>query len=407
MQGKHILLGVSGSIASYKAALIIRLLIKAGAEVKVIMTEDSTRFISPLTLSTLSKNEVVIHFEKEEGGVWNNHVDLGLWADLLIIAPATANTLSKMANGLADNVLIATYLSAKCPVFFAPAMDLDMWAHPSTQKSCRELISYGNIQIGPGNGELASGLQGDGRMAEPEEIFEKIAHFFLNKKPYQGQKILMTAGPTQEALDPVRYISNHSSGKMGYALAELLADWGAEVFLVSGPTNLKIHSPQIHLIKVLTAEQMNAQCLAHFPEMDMAILTAAVADYRPKKVSETKIKSKDQDWVIELEKNPDIAQNLGQLKKDHQILVGFALETDHELENAKGKILKKNLDCIVLNSMKVDGATFGYDTNQVTLINRKGDIREYGLKSKTEVARDIAEYILDETILGKSLTSKN
>lgn len=405
MQGKHILLGVSGSIASYKAAFLIRLLIKSGAEVRVVMTSEATHFISPLTLATLSKNEVVVNFEKEEGGLWNNHVELGLWADLFIIAPATATTLSKMAHGLSDNVLIATYLSSRCPVFFAPAMDLDMWHHPSTQNNCKTLKSFGNTQMSPGSGELASGLSGDGRMAEPEEIFQHIINFFQKKSRFSGKKIMITAGPTQEPLDPVRYISNHSTGKMGYALAESLAEEGAEVFLISGPTSLKISSRSIHLIQVLTAREMYQEAINYFPQVQSTILTAAVADYRPKEVKAQKIKSRDQDLIIELEKNPDIAQSLGENKKPDQILVGFALETDHEIENAREKILKKNLDFIVLNSMQDSGATFGHDTNKITILDQDGSIKNYELKSKREVAIDIVNYLSMTLEKGQPITS--
>jgi phosphopantothenoylcysteine decarboxylase/phosphopantothenate--cysteine ligase len=405
MQGRHILLGVSGSIASYKAAFLIRLFIKAGAEVKVIMTPEATRFISPLTLSTLSKNEVVVYLEKENG-LWNNHVDLGLWADIFLICPATASTLSRMARGLSDNALVATYLSARCPVFFAPAMDLDMWEHPSTQRNCQDLISFGNRQIGPGTGELASGLNGDGRMAEPEEIFDRTAEFFKNKNRFLGLKVLITAGPTQEALDPVRYISNHSSGKMGYALAENLAEEGAEVTLISGPSSLKIHHSNIHLIKVLTAHEMYQAAIQYFPGSRLIILTAAVADYRPIEKRSEKIKSRETYISLELEKTPDIAQNLGEKKQSNQVLVGFALETDHEIEHAREKIRKKNLDLIVLNSLKDEGAAFGHDTNKITLIDQNGAIRAYDLKSKSEVASDIIEYLSTHKGIGLELSNK-
>jgi len=393
MYGRRILLGVSGSIASYKAAFLVRLLKKSGAEVKVIMTPDSTHFITPLTLSTLSQNEVYTAFEKVDGGLWNNHVDLGNWADIMLIAPATASSLSKMAQGLSDNLLVATYLSATCPVFFAPAMDLDMWAHRATQENCQRLISFGNHQIGPGKGELASGLSGDGRMAEPEEILEVLTRFFRHGNTFQGKSILITAGPTQEALDPVRYISNHSTGKMGYALAEKLAEAGAMVHLVSGPTGLKVHHPKIKLIPIRSAEEMYQCSMEIFPKVDIGILTAAVADYKPIHPKTTKIKSSSETMIVELEKNKDIAFELGKIKNKGQLLGGFALETDNELENARGKLARKNLDFIVLNSMQDSGATFGHDTNKISILDTTGSILEYELKSKQKVAEDILQYI--------------
>ena len=392
MDGKHILLGISGSIASYKAAILVRLFKKAGAEVRVIMTRDAENFITPLTLSTLSKNEVYTEFEKTEGGLWNNHVELGNWADVFLIAPATANTLSKMAHGQADNLLLATYLSAKCPVFFAPAMDLDMWIHPSTQKNIETLVSFGNHLIEPGTGELASGLSGDGRLSEPENILKEIEAFFKDAGTFNGKKVLITAGPTQESLDPVRYLSNHSSGKMGYSLAQAFAEAGAEVFLVSGPTSLKINHPKIQVIPVRTAEEMFKASGQIFPEVQIAILTAAVADYRPADEKPEKIKSNSDFLILDLIRNPDIAKNLGSMKQLGQLLIGFALETENEIEHAQKKIISKNLDFIVLNSMKDDGATFGHDTNKVTIIDRRGLITEFSLKSKREVARDILQY---------------
>ncbi|MTI19580.1 bifunctional phosphopantothenoylcysteine decarboxylase/phosphopantothenate--cysteine ligase CoaBC, partial [Fulvivirga sp. RKSG066] len=356
LQDKKILLGVCGSIAAYKSAALVRLLTKSGAEVKVVMTASASDFITPLTLATLSKNPVLSKFTKNDQGEWNNHVELGLWADLMLIAPASANTIGKMANGLCDNLLLATYLSAKCPVYVAPAMDLDMYAHPSTTNNLEQLRSYGNIIIDAEEGELASGLVGQGRMAEPENIIA-----FLNKEldsdsPFKNKKVLITAGPTQEAIDPVRFIGNHSSGKMGYAIAHQLAKLGAKVDLVSGPTHLDISHANITLHKISAAEEMYESCMKLFPTADISILAAAVADYKPATVADQKIKKKSDDLSIALTKTRDIAAALGQQKKNGQVMVGFALETENEVDNAQKKIQSKNLDLIVLNSLNDKGA---------------------------------------------------
>lgn len=396
LAGKRIVLGVSGSIAAYKSAVLTRLLVKAGAEVKVIMTPAAHDFITPLTLSTLSKNPVLTSFSKDETGQWNNHVDLGLWADALIIAPASANTLAKMANGMCDNLLLAVYLSARCPVFFAPAMDLDMLQHPSTQQNIQKLTTWGNKLITPGFGELASGLTGNGRMAEPEEITAHLeAHFKISGK-LQGKKALVTAGPTHEQLDPVRFIGNNSSGKMGYAIAEELAREGATVTLVSGPTHLPSPNASIQVIPVTSAEEMYNACTAHFASAEVTVLSAAVADYKPAHQAEQKIKKKDDALTLELIKTHDIAAELGKAKKNGQLIVGFALETENERANAEKKIASKNFDLIVLNSLNDAGAGFGHDTNKITLINKKGQAKEFNLKSKKEVARDIVHAIIEQ-----------
>ncbi len=390
LSGKKILLGVTGGIAAYKTTFLTRVLIKAGAEVKVVLTSSAGSFVSPLTLSTLSKNPVSTDFVNEEDGSisWNNHVELGLWADLMIIAPATANTLSKMANGTCDNLLLATYLSAKCPVYFAPAMDLDMYKHPSTKTSLDKLLSFGNKMIPAESGELASGLQGEGRMAEPENILSFIKNDIQSGLVLKGKKILITAGPTHEAIDPVRYLGNRSSGTMGFELAKTAAKLGAEVILVSGPSHLNIQNDQIQLIRVTSAREMYETCHLHFANMDIAISAAAVADYRPKVVHQEKMKKKDGDLVIELERNPDILFSMGE-KKKNQYLVGFALETENETDNAKKKLKKKNLDAIVLNSLKDDGAGFGGGTNKVSFIDKNLNIKTFDLKTKPEVADDI------------------
>ena len=392
ISGKKILLGVTAGIAAYKTASLVRLFIKAGAQVKVVMTPAAKDFVTPLTLATLSKNEVLSSFTKEEDekNLWNNHVDLGLWADLMLIAPATANTLSKMASGNSDNFLLATYLSAKCPVYFAPAMDLDMYQHPSTKKSIEDLTSYGNIFIPATSGELASGLVGEGRMAEPEEIFSFIEQQLEKDLPLRNKKILITAGPTYEAIDPVRFIGNHSSGKMGFEIAAEAARQGAEVILVSGPTHLQNPDSKIRLIRVESAEQMYEAAMENFGQMDAAIAAAAVSDYRPKKVADQKIKKADQALHLELEPNRDILASIGEIKQQ-QILVGFALETENEVEHAKQKIRKKNLDFIVLNSLNDKGAGFKGDTNKICVIFRDGRKKDFGLKPKKEVARDIIE----------------
>ena len=393
--GKKILLGITGGIAAYKTAFLIRLFIKAGAEVKVILTESAAEFVSPLTLATLSKNPVLSSFVSEEDGQtdWNNHVELGLWADLMLIAPATANTLSKMANGTCDNLLLATYLSAKCPVFFAPAMDLDMFKHPSTKKSFKTLESYGNIMRPANTGELASGLHGEGRMAEPEEILSFLEEYFAENAPLKQKKVLITAGPTYEALDPVRFIGNHSSGQMGFELAKTAADLGAEVFLISGPSHLNIEHNRIHLIRVTSAEEMYDMSHKYFNEVDFAICAAAVSDYRPKEIASQKIKKDNEELQLELVKNKDILLSLGEKKKD-QYLVGFALETENEVENAKGKLKKKNLDAIVLNSLNDEGAGFSSPTNKISFIDKNLKITSFELKSKATVASDIWDEII-------------
>ncbi|MBS9463097.1 bifunctional phosphopantothenoylcysteine decarboxylase/phosphopantothenate--cysteine ligase CoaBC [Flagellimonas sp. 389] len=390
LSGKHILLGITGGIAAYKTTFLVRLLIKAGAEVKIVMTQSASSFVAPLTLSTLSKNPVSIDFINQEDGSisWNNHVELGLWADILIIAPATANTLSKMAHGTCDNLLMATYLSAKCPVYFAPAMDLDMYKHPTTKASFEKLASFENVMIPAESGELASGLHGEGRMAEPETIVQFIQEDLAKGLPLNGKKVLITAGPTHEAIDPVRFLGNRSSGTMGFELAKHAAELGAKVILVSGPTNLYIQHNAVDVINVTSAQEMYDACHEHYNNIDIAICAAAVADYRPKHVAQEKIKKKEGDLSIELERNPDILFSLGE-NKTKQYLVGFALETENELDNAKVKLQRKNLDAIVLNSLKDEGAGFGGDTNKITFIDKNLDIKTFGLKTKPDVASDI------------------
>ena len=397
LKDKNILLGITAGIAAYKSASLVRLFIKAGANVKVVMTPASKDFITPLTLSTLSKNPVYSSFvdEEDDNKVWTNHVDLGLWADVFVIAPATANTMAKMANGVCDNILLAAYLSAKCPVYFAPAMDLDMYKHESTKSSFEKLTSYGNKLIPAGTGELASGLVGEGRMAEPEAIVDFIEKDILNQLPLKGKRILITAGPTYEALDPVRFIGNHSSGKMGFEIANAAANLGAEVILVTGPTHQTIDHSLVDIKPVVTAEEMYNEVHRHFKTSDIAILSAAVADYRPKIVSSQKIKKKDSTFTIELEKTKDILKSLGQIKTN-QFLVGFALETNNELEHAKGKLESKNLDLIVLNSLQDKGAGFGVSTNKVTFITSYNEVIENQLKSKAEVAKDLMQQILKQ-----------
>ena len=395
LSGKKVLLGVTAGIAAYKTANLVRLFIKSGAEVKVVMTPASKDFITPLTLSTLSKNPVQSTFydKEEENELWNNHVELGLWADLFVIAPATANTLSKMTHGTCDNLLLATYLSAKCPVFFAPAMDLDMYKHSSTLESLTKLQEFGNTMIPATSGELASGLVGEGRMAEPEDIVAFIEADIASKLPLKGKKVLLTAGPTYEAIDPVRFIGNHSSGKMGFALAENAANLGAEVFLVTGPTSEKLEHSSVNIIPVSSAEEMYKAAHDHFSNMDIAILSAAVADYKPKNVASQKIKKKDASLEIALEPTKDILASLGAIKKD-QFLVGFALETENELENAISKLIRKNLDAIVLNSLNDKGAGFATNTNKVTFIDSNQKVTPFELKSKDEVAKDILNEII-------------
>jgi phosphopantothenoylcysteine decarboxylase/phosphopantothenate--cysteine ligase len=395
LSGKKIVLGVSGGIAAYKTATLVRLFIKAGAHVQVIMTPASKDFVTPLTLSTLSKNPVHSTFynEEDDNAQWNNHVELGLWADLMIIAPATANTLSKMVNGNCDNLLIATYLSAKCPVYFAPAMDLDMYKHPSTVASFHTLKQFGDIIIPAETGQLASGLSGEGRMAEPENIIAFLENDLESKLPLRGKKILVTAGPTYEAIDPVRFIGNHSSGKMGFDIAESAANYGAEVILISGPTHLNTINPVINLIRVTSAKEMYDACHEYFNSVDVAICAAAVADYKPKFIAEQKIKKTEASLTIELEKTEDILASLGKIKQN-QFLIGFALETENEIENAKLKIQKKNLDLIVLNSLQDEGAGFGKATNKITFIDKDFIVELLDLKSKELVANDIMNKVI-------------
>jgi phosphopantothenoylcysteine decarboxylase / phosphopantothenate---cysteine ligase len=396
LAGKKILLGVTGSIAAYKSAVLTRLLVKAGAEVKVIMTRSAHDFITPLTLSTLSKNPVFTDFVKDSSGQWNNHVELGLWADAMVIAPASANTIAKMAHGLCDNLLLAVYLSARCPVFFSPAMDLDMLQHGSTKENIQKLQSFGNRIIDPAFGELASGLVGLGRMAEPEEITKHLSDFFQSSARLQGRKVLVTAGPTYEAIDPVRFIGNHSSGKMGFAIAEALANEGATVNLITGPTQQSTEHPLVNVKHVTSAEEMFNACTSLFPTIDITVLSAAVADYKPTVVANQKIKKKDETLTIELTKTHDIAASLGKMKHNGQVIVGFALETDQEQANALKKLESKNFDLIVLNSLNDKGAGFGHDTNKVTIIDRKQQQKTFELKNKKEVARDIVNAIIEK-----------
>ncbi|MDP4239413.1 MAG: bifunctional phosphopantothenoylcysteine decarboxylase/phosphopantothenate--cysteine ligase CoaBC [Bacteroidota bacterium] len=392
LQGKKIILGVTGSIAAYKSAQIIRLLVKEGAEVKVIMTSLAKEFITPLTLATLAKNPVLVDFFDPTNGDWNSHVNLGLWADAYLIAPATANTIGKMAAGIADNLLLTTYLSAKCPVLIAPAMDLDMFAHPAMQKNLETLRSIGNRVIEPSTGELASGLEGKGRMEEPENIVRYLDDFFT-LKPLNGKKILITAGPTYEKIDPVRFVGNYSSGKMGFALAEACAKQGADVCLVSGPVQLKTTHPNIERIDVESAQEMFNAVMNRFYGMDGAILCAAVADFTPIETAQTKLKREKDNLVLELKPTQDIAAAVGTMKTESQFLVGFALETNNEEANAKGKMAAKNLDFIVLNSLQDPQAGFGYDTNKISIIHRSGSKKEFELKSKDDVAEDIVAEI--------------
>lgn len=393
IQDKKIILGVTGSIAAYKSALLTRLLVKSGAQVRVIMTPSSRDFITPLTLSTLSKSPVLSDFVKDKTGEWHNHVDLGLWADALVIAPLSANTLAKMAHGLCDNLLLAVYLSARCPVFFAPAMDLDMLQHPATKKNIQTLREFGNHIIAPGFGELASGLTGTGRMAEPEEILQIVANYFDNGSRLKGKKVLVTAGPTHEAIDPVRFISNHSSGKMGFAIAEALAKEGAEVKLVTGPTQQHTQHPGIDVKHVTSAKQMLDACIGYFHEADITVLSAAVADYRPAEAAKQKIKKKDESMTLTLTKTDDIAATLGKQKHNGQIIVGFALETEEEESNALKKLESKNFDLIVLNSLNDQGAGFGHDTNKITIMDGKTKAT-FPLKTKKEAAADIVRAII-------------
>jgi len=399
LKGKKVLLGVTGGIAAYKTASLVRLFIKAGAEVQVIMTPASKEFVTPLTLSTLSKNPVFSEFYNDENesdnqnATWNNHVELALWADLMLVAPTTANTLAKMANGNCDNLLMATYLSAKCSVYFAPAMDLDMYKHPTTIANLNKLSLFGNIMIPAEHGELASGLSGEGRMAEPENIIAFLENNLLQQLPLKGKKILITAGPTYEAIDPVRFIGNHSTGKMGFDIANEAAQLGAEVILVSGPSHFQNDNSSIQLIRVTSSDEMFEQCHLFFDDVDVAIAAAAVADYKPKQIAKQKIKKTEAAFSIELEKTKDILASLGKIKTK-QFLVGFALETENEIEHAKLKIQKKNLDLIVLNSLNDEGAGFGKATNKITFIDKSFKIEPMPLKPKEEVAKDILKKII-------------
>ena len=394
IKGKKIVLGITGSIAAYKAAVLARALIKKGAEVQIVITPAGKEFITPLTLSTITSKPVISEFFARRDGTWHSHVDLGLWADAMVIAPATASTIGKMANGIADNMLITTYLSMKAPVFVAPAMDLDMYAHPSTQKNLDTLKSYGNVIIEPAEGELASHLVGKGRMEEPEKIVEVLENFFTEGMDLKGKKIMITAGPTYEKIDPVRFIGNYSSGKMGYALAECCAERGAEVILVSGPVSITEKHPNIRKISVESAEEMYQAAVREFTESDAAILCAAVADFTPESQSEQKIKREKEDLVLRLRPTHDIAAALGKLKKENQIMVGFALETNDEVEHAKDKLERKNLDFIVLNSLNDKGAGFRHDTNKITIID-KNSVTEFPLKDKKEVAADIINHLAE------------
>lgn len=390
------MLGITGGIAAYKCAPLVREFVKRGAEVKVVMTPLAKQFITPLTMATLSKNPILVDFFNPENGEWNSHVNLGMWADVYLIAPATANTIGKMANGVADNLLLTSYLSAKCPVFFAPAMDLDMYKHPAVQKNIATLISYGNHVIEPGTGFLASGLEGKGRMAEPSDIVVALENFFESKSDMAGKKVMITAGPTYEKIDPVRFIGNYSSGKMGFALAEECADRGAEVTLIAGPTSLKTVNGKIKRINVESAQQMYDAAVENSPSADVQILCAAVADYRPSVTVDKKIKrEKTGEMTLTLVPNPDIAAALGKIKRENQVNVGFALETNDEATNAKDKCARKNFDFIVMNSLKDKGAGFQVDTNKITIFTAGGDVMEYPLKTKKEVAADIVDAVVE------------
>ncbi len=398
LKDKKIILCVTGSIAAYKAAFLVRLFIKNYAEVKVIMTSHAKEFITPLTMATLSKNPILIDFYNPENGDWNNHVDMGLWADAIVIAPASANTIGKMANGIADNLLLTTYLSARCPVFVAPAMDVDMFKHPATQKNLQILKHRGNYIIEPSTGELASGLEGKGRMEEPGLIINVLKDFFsqqkAKKKIYKkltGKTILVTAGPTHEAIDPVRYIGNNSSGKMGFTIADTIANLNAKVILISGPTSLQTNHKNISLIRVESATEMYEACVMNFPKTDGAILSAAVADYKPKYPNRQKIKSSEKNLAMELLPTKDIAKKLGKTKTEKQFLVGFALETENEIENARKKLREKNLDFIVINSLNDQGAGFNTDTNKITILDKNNKLTNFELKSKKEVTLDIVD----------------
>ncbi len=392
---KRILIGISAGIAAYKISNLIRLFIKSGAEVKVVMTPKAREFVTPLTMASLSKNPILVDFFDPENGQWNSHIDLGLWADAMIIAPATANTIAKMAHGIAENLLLTSYLSARCPIFFAPTMDLDMFQHPATQLNIEKLISRGNHCIDADSGELASGLVGKGRMAEPERIFGVVDEFFKKGQHFENKTVMITAGPTHEHIDPVRFIGNYSSGKMGYALADEFKNQGAKVVLISGPVH--ITPPQgVETIKVRTAEEMFRACTANFANCDIAVMAAAVADYKPVNQSITKVKRKGENLTIDLEPTKDIARELGKMKKHNQFLVGFALETNNEMQNAFSKLEKKNLDLIVLNSLQDEGAGFNHDTNKVTIIDSNKKVENFELKSKQKVAEDIVRKVAEK-----------
>jgi len=394
LSGKNILVGVTGGISAYKTAVLIRLLKKNGANVKVIMTQAAKQFVQPLTFATLSQNPVYTEFFNPENGEWNSHVSLGIWADLFIIAPATANTIAKIANGIADNLLTTTCLSSRCKIMIAPAMDLDMYSNPITQKNLSDLTSRGFLTVQANEGFLASGLSGKGRMAEPEEIFLAAKEFFSSKEDFSGKKVMITAGPTREKIDPVRFISNYSSGKMGYALAEEFANRGADVFLISGPVEVKAKSPKIKVIAIESALEMYLECQNYFPNADIAIMAAAVADFKPEKTADNKIKKTGEQLSLTLSPTTDIAGELGKKKRQDQIFVGFALETENEKQNAEKKLSTKNFDFIVLNSLQDKGAGFGYDTNKITILT-KTESQSFQLKSKQEVSKDIANKVLE------------
>jgi len=395
-----IIVGITGGIAAYKTASLVRLLVKQGDEVKVVMTEFAKNFITPLTLATLSNNPVVSDFFVKQNGDWNSHVDLGLWADAYIVAPATANTMAKMANGIADNFLLTVYLSAKCPVFFAPSMDLDMYKHEATLQNVETLINRGNICIEANSGFLASGLTGKGRMQEPEVIVEELNKYFNQRKDFADKNVLITAGATQETIDPVRFITNHSSGKMGFSIADEFASRGANVIVVSGKVSVKHeNNSNIRIVEALSAEEMLDTTKKHFKKADIIIYAAAVSDYTPVNKSDTKIKKDSETLTIELKKTKDIAKELGELKRDNQFAVGFALETNNEIENAKSKLAKKNFDIIVLNSLQDKGAGFQHDTNKISIIDKKGNIKKFELKTKKEVAKDIVNQVLSKLII--------
>jgi len=397
LKGKKILIGVTGSIAAYKIPYLIRQLKKEEADVKLILTDMAKDFVTPLTLSALSEHPVENEFYDPKNGSWNSHIELGNWADVFLIAPVTATTMGKMANGIADNLLVATYLASRCPVFIAPAMDLDMFHHPTTKKNIDLLVSYGNILIEPTEGELASGLCGAGRMQEPEVIVNILNKFFEKKKDFKGKKVLISAGPTFELIDPVRYIGNFSSGKMGYALAEEFADRGAEIELISGPVQTQSTNKNIKVTQVISAEEMYQECISRFKEADITIMAAAVADFTVVNPETNKIKKKDTGLTIQLKATKDILKELGRLKKEKQFLVGFALESENEIANARKKLENKNSDLIVLNSLKDDGAGFGFSTNKITMIDVQGNIESFELKSKPDVAQDIANKVLSLT----------